>query len=134
MSGSHRKAPGSAGGYLPTNAAPVERKLFWRYKANAQRAARDGDYKFLKILDNTFLFNLAEDPMERANLKERHKDIYQRLEAEWLAWNATMLPEIDESFAHSFSGAELADHIGTPEATVKADNPTPQASPSENPH
>ena len=23
----------------------------------------------------------------QANLKERHKDIYQRLEAEWLAWN-----------------------------------------------
>ncbi len=119
---------------LATNAAPVERRLFWRYKANAQRAARDGDYKFLKILDNTFLFNVAEDPMERANLKERHKDIYQRLEAEWLAWNATMLPEIDESFTHSFSGAELADHIGTPEATGKADSPTPQAKPVANPH
>ena len=25
------------------------RKLFWRYKANAQRAVRDGDFKFLKI-------------------------------------------------------------------------------------
>jgi arylsulfatase A-like enzyme len=119
---------------LATNASTIARKLFWRYKANAQRAARDGDYKFLKILGNTFLFNVVEDPMERANLKERHKDIYQRLEAEWLAWNATMLPEIDESFTHSFSGAELADHIGTPEPTGKADNPAPQASPSENPH
>ena len=60
---------------LTQNAAPVERKLFWRYKANAQRAARNGDYKYLKILDNTFLFNVAEDPMERANLKERHRDV-----------------------------------------------------------
>jgi arylsulfatase A-like enzyme len=119
---------------LARNAATIERKLFWRYKANAQRAARDGDYKFLKILNNTFLFNVAEDPMERANLKERHKDIYQRLEAEWLAWNATMLPEIDESFSHSFNGAELADHIGTPKATGKADNPTGQGRPAENPH
>ena len=41
------------------------------YFAWAQRAARDGDYKYLKILDNTFLFNVVEDPMERANLKER---------------------------------------------------------------
>jgi len=24
-------------------------------------AARDGDYKFLKIMDNTFLFNVVED-------------------------------------------------------------------------
>ncbi len=54
---------------LTGNAAAVERKLFWRYKANAQRAARDGDFKFLKILDNTFLFNVVDDPMERANLK-----------------------------------------------------------------
>ena len=42
---------------LTKGTPPVPRKLFWRYKANAQRAARDGDYKFLKILDNTFLFN-----------------------------------------------------------------------------
>ena len=34
---------------LTRNAATIARKLFWRYKANAQRAARDGDYKFLKI-------------------------------------------------------------------------------------
>jgi len=26
-----------------------------------------GIYKFLKILDSTFLFNVVEDPMERAN-------------------------------------------------------------------
>jgi arylsulfatase A-like enzyme len=102
----------------------VPRKLFWRYKANAQRAARDGDWKFLKILNNTFLFNVVEDPMERANLKERHKEIYERIVSEWLAWNATMLPETDESFTISFSGDELADHIGSPHATGRADNPS----------
>ena len=115
------------------NAAPVERKLFWRYKANAQRAARDGDYKYLKILGNTFLFNVVEDPMERANLKERRKDIYDRITAEWYDWNATMLPEIDESFTDNFTGDQLADHIGTPKTSGKADNPvlpkTPPAQP-----
>src|SRR4029079_10088219 len=80
---------------LTKGTPPVSRKLFWRYKANAQRAARDGDYKFLKILDNTFLFNLADDPMERANLKERQPAIYDRLVAQWHEWNAAMLPEID---------------------------------------
>ena len=35
-----------------TGAAPIRpRTLFWRYKANAQRAIRDGDMKFLKILE-----------------------------------------------------------------------------------
>lgn len=108
---------------LTRNAAPVERKLFWRYKANAQRAARDGDYKYLKILGNTFLFNVVEDPMERANLKERRKDVYDRIVAEWYDWNATMLPEIDHSDTGSFTGEELADHIGTQKASGKADNP-----------
>ncbi len=105
--------------------APVERTLFWRYKANAQRAARSGDYKYLKILDNTFLFDIVEDPMERANLKDRRKDVYDRLVAEWHAWNATMLPEVDDSSTDNFTGDQLADHIGTPKASGKADNPAP---------
>lgn len=118
---------------LTGHAAPIERKLFWRYKGNAQRAAREGDYKFLKILDNTFLFHVVDDPMERANLKDRHKDIYDRLVQDWLAWNATMLPEIDESFTDTFTGAQLTDHIGLPEASGKADNPPKPASPPRNP-
>jgi hypothetical protein len=62
--------------------------------------------------------------MERANLKKRHKDKYDRIVAEWFAWNATMLPEIDESATGNFSGEELADHIGAHEASQKADNPS----------
>jgi arylsulfatase A-like enzyme len=119
---------------LTQNAAAVERKLFWRYKANAQRAARDGDYKYLKILDNTFLFNVVEDPMERANLKVRHKDVYDRIVADWHEWNATMLPEIDDSTTANFTGDELADHIRAQEASGKADNPAPTKMPSAKPH
>jgi arylsulfatase A-like enzyme len=110
---------------LTQNAAPVRRTLFWRYKANAQRAARDGDYKYLKILDNTFLFNVVDDPMERANLKVRQKDLYDRLVAEWHEWNATMLPEIDESNTGGITGSEWADHVGAQKASGKADNPVP---------
>jgi arylsulfatase A-like enzyme len=119
---------------LTQNEAAVERKLFWRYKANAQRAARDGDYKYLKILDNTFLFNVVEDPMERANLKVRRKDVYDRIVAEWHAWNATMLPEIDESSTDNFTGDKLADHIGTKQTSGKADNPVSPETPSTEPH
>jgi arylsulfatase A-like enzyme len=97
---------------LKGNTATLERKLFWRYKANWQRAARIGNYKFLKILDNTFLFNVVEDPLERSNLKERHKDVYEQMVAEWQAWNASMLPEVAESFTESYTGAQLADHFG----------------------
>jgi arylsulfatase A-like enzyme len=98
--------------WLTQGAAPAPRKLFWRYKYNNQQAARDGDWKYLKILDNTFLFDVVRDPMERANLKERWKEVYDRLVAEWDEWNSTMLPLDPQSFTGGFTGAELADHFG----------------------
>jgi arylsulfatase A-like enzyme len=93
-------------------ATPVVRRLFWRYKSNAQRAVRDGDLKYLKILENSFLFDVVADPRERGNLRERRPEAFDRLGAAWAAWNETMLPEILDSFAEVFTGADLADHIG----------------------
>jgi arylsulfatase A-like enzyme len=98
--------------WLTQGAAPVPRKLYWRYKYADQQAAREGDWKYLKILDNTFLFNVVQDPMERANLKERHKDVYDRLVAQWKEWDATMMPLDPQSFTAGFTGAQLADHFG----------------------
>jgi hypothetical protein len=77
-----------------------------------QQALRDGDFKYLKIKDNTFLFNVAEDPMERANLKERRKDVYDRLVDDWNAWNSSMLALVEDSSTGGFTGAQLADHFG----------------------
>jgi arylsulfatase A-like enzyme len=108
---------------LMQGAAPVNRRLYWRYKANQQRAMRDGDLKYLKILDNTFLFNVADDPMERANLKVRRKDVYDRMAEQWMAWNATMLPETKENRTSNFTGAQLADHIGTRPTSQEPDKP-----------
>jgi arylsulfatase A-like enzyme len=97
---------------LTGNADPAPRKLFWRYRMNEQRAMRDGDFKYLKIRENEFLFNVVDDPRERANLKERHNDLFDRMVSEWIGWNATMLPEIPDSFGEVFTAAELADHVG----------------------
>jgi arylsulfatase A-like enzyme len=97
---------------LTQRLAALPRKLFWRYKYNDQQAAREGDWKYLKILDNTFLFDVAQDPMERANLKERRREVYDGLIAEWNQWNATMLRLDPESFTGGFTGAQLADHFG----------------------
>ena len=93
--------------------APVTpRTLFWRYKNNEQAAMRAGPLKYLKIRGNTFLFDVVEDPRERANLKTRRVGDYDRMVAEWQAWNETMLPTIPDSFGEGFSAAQLADHIG----------------------
>jgi arylsulfatase A-like enzyme len=105
--------------------SPIPRRLFWRYKAHGQRAIRDGDLKFIKLRENTFLFNVVNDPLERANLKDRQKDDYTRLAREWHRWNAAMLPEIAESFSGANDGAHMADHIGTPAASQEPDHSFP---------
>jgi arylsulfatase A-like enzyme len=97
---------------LTQGAAPAPRQLYWRYKYADQQAARDGDWKYLKILDNTFLFDVVQDPMERANLKDRYRDVYDRLVAQWNEWNSKMLPLDPQSFTLGFTGAQLADHFG----------------------
>jgi arylsulfatase A-like enzyme len=108
---------------LPTltgNAPPVPRRLYWRYHYNAQRALREGDMKFLRIAGNDFLFNVADDPLERANLKGRQPDIYQRLIEEYEAWNATMLPDLAGVNTSPLGFAdELADHYGVQRSETK---------------
>ncbi len=55
----------------------------------------------------------------RANLKDRHPDVFSRLKAEQDAWNATMLPFTSGNDSDSLSGEDLADHHGAP-GTIEA--------------
>ena len=93
-------------------AAPHPRKFYWRYKAGSQRAVRDADWKYLRIAGNEFLFDVAQDPRERANLKDRHKDVFDRLKSDWEAWNATMLEERPRPAPYGNTGNLLPDHYG----------------------
>jgi len=108
--------------FLTENAAPVSRRVYWRYRANAQQAVRDGDMKYLKINGNTFLFNVVEDPLERANLKDRQPDVYKRLVQDYAEWETSMLPLNPESTTYSFRSNQLADHYSpqTPPAAPGA--------------
>jgi len=98
---------------LTLGAPPQPRKLFWRYHYNQQRAHRDGDMKYLRIAGNEFLFNVVDDPLERANLKGRQPEVFARLLAEYEAWNASMLPDLPEIKSGPLGYSdELADHTG----------------------
>jgi len=97
---------------LSGGAAAHPRKLYFRYKAGAQRAIRDADWKYLRIAGNEFLFDVVQDPRERANLKDRRKDIFDRLKSDWEAWNGTMLEERPRPALYSNPGQFLADHYG----------------------
>jgi len=106
---------------LTAGASPVPRTLYWRYRHLTQRAMRDGDWKWLKINGNTFLFNVVDDPLERANFKNRRKDLFERMEQQYAAWEATLLPEDPVANSDVFNGSQLADHFGVP--------PTPPRTP-----
>lgn len=93
----------------------VQRTFCWRYLNMAQEACRSGDWKYLKILNNSFLFNVVDDPLERANMKDRRPDIFQKLVQKYQEWNANMLPLDLESSTGGFSGADVADHFGVPD-------------------
>ena len=89
-----------------------ERPLFWRYRHLDQAACRLGDYKYLRINGNAFLFDVVNDPLERGNLAARQPERFADLKARWDAWNAAMLPFDPESFSHGFHGKDVADRFG----------------------
>jgi len=95
------------------------RSLYWRYKANAQRALRDGDWKYLKIHSQEFLFNLAADQRERANLAAREPGRLSALRAQWERWEAGMLPISADVRTYGASGRVQADKY-SPDANANA--------------
>lgn len=68
-----------------------ERVLHWRFWT--QSAARQGDWKLLKLSDQkSFLFNLSKDKEEKNNLADQHPDIVKRLEASLTTWATQLTP------------------------------------------
>jgi len=71
------------------------RPLHWRMNHRGQEAMRDGDWKYLKVDGNEYLFNIPADERERANLGKKEPQRLEAMRAQWQAWNATM-PGIPE--------------------------------------
>lgn len=76
-----------------TDRAPIaERTLYWRMANRAQRAVRRGDWKYLRVADREFLFDIGWDPRERGNLSKKRPELLNEMRALWLDWNRDMLP------------------------------------------
>ncbi len=78
-------------------AAVFERPMFWRMKHRQQRAMRAGRWKYLKVDDNEYLFDIDADARERANLAHRQPDRLSAMREAWFAWDATMPPIPDDA-------------------------------------
>jgi arylsulfatase A-like enzyme len=73
-------------------ARTFERPLHWRMKHRGQRALRDGNWKYLRVDGNDYLFNIPADERERANLGEREPRRLSDMRAAWERWNDSMPP------------------------------------------
>ncbi|ADX48246.1 N-acetylgalactosamine-6-sulfatase [Paracidovorax avenae ATCC 19860] len=68
----------------------ADRPLFWRMNHRGQRAMRQGDWKYLRVDGVDYLFNLAQDERERANLAPLQPGRLAEMVQAWEAWEATM--------------------------------------------
>ena len=69
-----------------------DRPLHWRMNHRGQRALRDGDWKYLRVDGNDYLFNIPADERERANHAAREPQRLADLRSAWERWNDSMPP------------------------------------------
>lgn len=78
-------------------AARIDRALYWRMKYRNQRALREGRWKYLAIEEHEYLFDVAADERERANLARREPARLAAMRGRYEAWNATMKPPPEDA-------------------------------------
>jgi arylsulfatase A-like enzyme len=99
----HSEYPMDGISLLPVLERPesvIERDLYWRMKFRTQKAMRSGQWKYLSIEGDEFLYDLEADSRERANLGKRDPARLKALRERWAAWEATM-PRIPEDASAS---------------------------------
>jgi arylsulfatase A-like enzyme len=66
--------------------------LCWRMNHRGQRALVRENWKYLHVDGFDYLFDIATDERERANLARRFPDRLTALRDDWQAWNARLPP------------------------------------------
>jgi arylsulfatase A-like enzyme len=85
------------------------RNLYWRMKFREQKAVRSGNWKYLSIEGHEFLYDLARDPRERANMKQREPALFEKLKLDYATWERG-IPAIppDAKVSLVYGPAEMA--------------------------
>ncbi|HEY8067446.1 MAG TPA: sulfatase-like hydrolase/transferase [Burkholderiales bacterium] len=85
-----------------------ERELYWKMLYRNQKALRAGDWKYLSVEGDEFLFNLARDERERANFGKREPARLAALRSRYLAWEESLPKHPDASYSVPATKADLA--------------------------
>jgi arylsulfatase A-like enzyme len=89
----HPDHPLDGASLLPLFSDPAwrpRRDLYWRMLHRQQRALRSGPWKYLRMDGHDYLFDLARDARERANLATREPARLAELMQRWQRWADTM--------------------------------------------
>jgi arylsulfatase A-like enzyme len=85
-----------------------QRDLFWRMKFRDQKAVRSGAWKWLSVEGNEYLFDLAKDQRERANVARREPARLASLKKLYSDWEASLPPiPVDAKFSVVYGPAEI---------------------------
>lgn len=100
-----------------TNSVERADPLFWDYGVDGEGelAIRKGDWKMRRSGAGDYLFNIANDPNELTNLVFQLPEKQAELEADLMAWQATLPPE-GRAFMGD-AGGDLAYIAGAPAGT-----------------
>jgi hypothetical protein len=96
-------------GVLARPDATLRRDLFWRMKFRNQKAMRSGDWKYLSLDGDEFLFDLSADQRERANRGRREPERLAAMRARYATWETAIPPlPADATFSIPYTKADLA--------------------------
>ena len=84
-----------------------ERELYWKMLFRNQKALRAGDWKYLSVEGDEFLFNLAKDQRERANFAKRDPERLAAMRARYLAWEDALPTHPDAAYSVPATKADL---------------------------
>jgi arylsulfatase A-like enzyme len=72
--------------------AIVERTFYWRlFQSTKQKAIRQGNWKWLQNEKGEYLFNLADDPGEKHNLRSTDPALFEKLKKKYAEWEKEVL-------------------------------------------
>jgi hypothetical protein len=72
-----------------------------------QKALRSGDWKYLSVEGNEFLYNLARDERERANYGKRDPGRLAGMRAKYLAWEESLPKHPDACYSVPAAKADM---------------------------
>jgi len=84
-----------------------KRDLFWKMLYRNQKAMRSGDWKYLSVEGDEFLFNLAKDERERGNRAKREPERLSVLKERYAAWESALPTHPDATYSVPATKADL---------------------------